>query len=224
MSKKRGNKNAPNDGVNIVEVSESINSLLNIEDNSNDILFIENINLTTLKNMEYDNQDFNIDNDNANVLEELNYNHVESYNKENFSKENCIYNNNNINDNTSDRMKDKFYSYEEWYNNTILCWYCGNNFNNKPIFIPKRISFTNLDVMGNFCSFSCSCKYINLYYKGNDNLRSNYINNLKYLYKIFNNKEVNIIPESPDKEIMKKYGGFMTENEYKEAIKKLKYI
>ena len=70
---------------------------------------------------------------------------------------------------------------------------------------------TNIDVLGNFCSFPCSCKYINLHYKGNDNLRSSYINNLKYLYKVFNNKEVNIIPEAPDKEIMKKYGGFMTE-------------
>ena len=213
MSKKKTVK-----GNNMEENNKNstINNFIDSVESVNDILFIENINLTTLKNMEFENQVYN--NDNDNLLEEFTYNSN--------SNNNDMYTNNSINESNenNDRIKDKFHSYEEWYNNSILCWYCANNFNNKPIFIPKRISNTNLDVYGNFCSFPCSCKYINLHYKGNDNLRSSYINNLKYLYKVFNNKEVNIIPEAPDKEIMKKYGGFMTENEYKEAIKKLKYI
>ena len=217
MSKKKviKNNNIENDKI-------PVNVLLNSVDTENEILFIENINLTTLKNMEFDNQEFNLDNDNdndndhSNLLKELSY--------ENDVDSNFFMYNNNKNNESNERIKDKFYSYDEWYNNTILCWYCGNNFNNKPVFIPKRISNSTLDICGNFCSFPCSCKYINIYYKGNENQRCIYINNLKYLYKVFNNKEVNIIPESPDKEIMKKYGGFMTEQEYKEAIKKLKYI
>ena len=201
-----------NSNISSKKVSASSNNYLKdiINENDNDLLFIEHINLTKLQEIEYDN---------------INYNEVDSEellilnNQEILSNSSSEYNNND-----NDKIKDKFISLDDWYNNNILCWYCTCSFNNKPIFIPKCVINNKIDAEGNFCSFHCCCKYINIYYKADDKIKSNYINNLKYLYKIFYGKEVKIIRESPDKEMLKKFGGFMSETEYKECIKKLKNI
>ena len=187
--------------INTIEVNnillnkDSIDNIIKENSDSNDILFIENINLNKLTFYENDNEvDNNIDVDEneftlLNISEEKNT-HFETNN---------------------DKIKEKFITLEEWYSNNILCWYCTCSFNNKPIFIPKKINIDNIDVEGNYCSFNCCFKYINIHYIIDDKIKNNYINNLKYLYKIFNNKDVKIIRESPSRELLKTFGGFMTE-------------
>ena len=197
---------------NILLNKESIDDIIKENSNSNDILFIENINLNKLTFYENDNNDNDNDNDNDNEFRLLHINNISE------EKQHIIFETND------DKIKEKFITLEEWYPNNILCWYCTCSFNNKPIFIAKKINIDNIDVEGNFCSFHCCFKYINIYYIIDDKIKNNYINNLKYLYKIFNNKDVKIIRESPSRELLKKFGGFMSELEYKESIKKLKDV
>ena len=75
-----------------------------------------------------------------------------------------------------------------------------------------------MEVYGNFCSFSCCIKYINIYYKDDEKKRCRYTNNLKYLYKTIYNTDIDIIPESPDREELQKFGGSLDEKEYKKKI------
>lgn len=117
-----------------------------------------------------------------------------------------------------DKISKKYYNYSAWETNNIVCWYCTLMFNNKPIFIPVSISKDSMEIMGNFCSFGCACKYVNIYYKHNDTERYQYINHLKYLYKNIYNKTISIIQESPDKELLTKFGGNMSVLEYKNKI------
>jgi hypothetical protein len=207
-------KNKTDINTNNLEVNNNLNkcsidNIIKENTDSNDIFFIENVNLNKLTYYENDNE---TDNNLESLLEE-------NLNLLNFTEEKTSHFEAN-----NDKIKDRFITIEEWYSNNILCWYCTCSFNNKPIFIPKKINTENIDVEGNFCSFNCCFKYINIHYIIDEKIRNNYINNLKYLYKIFYNKDVKIIRESPSRELLKKFGGFMSEQEYKESIKKLKNI
>jgi len=221
MSGKIKKKTSTSTKINLATTTTADNKLISnlnkefinnvVEENSSfdDILFIENVCLNKLN-------EFNVE-----LINKIDENSVdENLEYLKFSKENILQNDNN----NTDRIKDKFISIDEWYNNNILCWYCTCSFNNKSVFIPKKINPHYIDVEGNFCTFNCCFKYINIYYKIDDKIRNNYINNLKYLYKLFHDKDIKLIRESPDKELLKKFGGFMSEQEYKEAIKKLKNI
>jgi hypothetical protein len=119
-----------------------------------------------------------------------------------------------------ERIKERFTGLQEWDRNNILCWYCCCNFINKPVFIPKIIKDkNNIDVYGNFCSFSCTYTYICIHYNNQPNLKNIFIDNLKYLYKLFTGKPITQFTESPPREGMKKFGGERTEYDYKELIK-----
>lgn len=122
-----------------------------------------------------------------------------------------------------DSFRHKFTGINNWDFTNICCYNCSLSFKEKPVFIPKKInSETNIEVLGNFCSFSCAIRYINTYYSNDDSVRCNYINSLKYLYSRFHDgKRISYIPEALPKEVMKKYGGDLTEKEYREEIKKL---
>lgn len=140
---------------------------------------------------------------------------------------NGLHNNSILQDNSSDlscqknkydQLKKVYYNYSTWEINNIACWYCTLNFNKKPIFIPYSINKNSMEVGGNYCSFSCCMKYINIYYKHDEKKRSRYCNNLKYLYKNIYGNDIDIILESIDKECLQKFGGDLTVEEYKKLI------
>lgn len=119
---------------------------------------------------------------------------------------------------TYDTIEKKYTSYDTWDRNNICCWYCTLSFYNRPIFIPSSIHKSHMSVYGNFCTFGCAAKYVNIYYKHDDKLRCEYINHLKYLYFNIYKTDIEIIKESPDKELIDKFGGPYTSAEYKKLI------
>ena len=133
--------------------------------------------------------------------------------------ENNVFDYNDEINNDFDKITKKYINYELWECNNINCWYCTLNFTNKPIFIPQTIQKEYLEVCGNFCSFGCATKYINIYFKHDDKKRCQYINHLKYLYSDIYKEDAKIIIESPDKETIDKFGGHYSSEEYKKQIK-----
>ena len=125
------------------------------------------------------------------------------------------------------RIPQHFISLDTWIKKTnIKCWNCDCSFDSTPIFIPTSIIRsdikdninTTFTVHGNFCSFSCATTYLqtlNISNKWDIQFL------LRKLYYIFYNKEINNIPPSPSKYMMKQYGGHMEVSEYMECIKKL---
>ena len=117
-----------------------------------------------------------------------------------------------------------FTDMQNWIKKTnIKCWYCDLNFEVTPVFIPRIIepantnSGFNIGVYGCFCSFPCAKSFINLTYS---NLCKNtsITEMLLFLYNIFTNNTVKEIFPSPEKYIMKKYGGYLDDSEYRNKI------
>jgi hypothetical protein len=120
-----------------------------------------------------------------------------------------------------------FRSLSSWIKKTsIKCWYCDLNFDNIPIFIPTSIEklggpdLYNIGTHGCFCSFCCAVSHNDLY---NPKICNNVVKNemLLYLFKIFYNKSVKYISRSPDKYIMKQYGGNIDSSVYRGLVNKL---
>jgi hypothetical protein len=105
----------------------------------------------------------------------------------------------------------------------ICCRYCHEQFNNLPVFLPTKKKNNIYVKMGrgfsfSFCSFSCANTY-------NFNLKDGEVNNRQmllkqYFYEIFKNniKDINdiIIPQTPPLELLKKLGGCLTIEEWRE--------
>lgn len=120
-----------------------------------------------------------------------------------------------------------FRSLSKWLKKTsIKCWYCDLNFDNSPIFIPTSIDKLgksktyNIGTYGCFCSFCCAVSYNDLY---NPKICNNVGKNemILYLFNIFHDKTVKYIPRSPDKYIMKQYGGNIETAVYRRMVKDL---
>lgn len=100
----------------------------------------------------------------------------------------------------------------------ICCWWCTYDFNTLPCFLPDRYYNETFYVFGCFCSFSCAAAYnITL----NDRISIRY-SLLKKMYNIiFNINETNLlnreIPVAPQKEILEKYGGSVSINNFRNA-------
>jgi hypothetical protein len=118
-----------------------------------------------------------------------------------------------------------FKSVETWVKTTNLkCWSCDCNFHSVPIFIPTRLdkSITNdkmignMETLGNFCSWNCASSYIDTY--STNDIKWEHHEYLKRLYKIMNGKHIDIIANAPVKTLMKKYGGHLTLEEYRELL------
>ena len=119
-----------------------------------------------------------------------------------------------------DLIRPIFESINTWTKTVnIRCWTCDFTFNVMPIFIPLTIKEIDenwcISVLGNFCTFNCACRYI-LDYLNNDLLE-----NLLKLYEIFYNKKIYKIEPSLRRHVMKKYGGYMSEESYITTIKKI---
>lgn len=106
----------------------------------------------------------------------------------------------------------------------LLCWNCSLKFDGFPWFIPmsvtetpnKRKSFT-FSCQGNFCSINCVKTYVDT--MGLDmNSKIDMENKLKLLYEVVTGVAVSIIMPAPKKTEMLTYGGFLTEDNYREEI------
>lgn len=95
----------------------------------------------------------------------------------------------------------------------IVCWWCTYNFENVPCVIPTKFYNDKYYVFGNFCTFNCACSY-NL--KMDDYKKHDRHALLYKLYSHIFQTTRDLIP-APDREILVKYGGSVTIEEYRNA-------
>jgi hypothetical protein len=99
-------------------------------------------------------------------------------------------------------------------NTDIACWWCTYQFNSFPCFIPDKYINNTFYVFGCFCSFNCASAY-------NMNLADYKVSErnsiLRKLYAIIygNYSE---IPLAPSREVLKKYGGPISIEEYRQLF------
>lgn len=134
---------------------------------------------------------------------------------------------NNIDDTTVEIVYNKipkhFTTLAEWTKTTNLrCWFCSLKFKNVPWFIIENINHSSegakYDVKGNFCSCGCLLGYVKVHYN-----ERNDFDIYKSVYKLYNimyNKKISEIIPSPNKYILKIYGGDLSIDEYQRKIKK----
>jgi hypothetical protein len=94
----------------------------------------------------------------------------------------------------------------------ICCWWCTHEFDNLPCFIPDRYYDDKYYVFGCFCSYSCATAYnINM----NDYKVWDRYSLIKVLYNYIYDTTDDIIM-APPKEVLKRYGGLLSIDEYRE--------
>lgn len=103
----------------------------------------------------------------------------------------------------------------------LCCWWCTCEFSNLPTYLPEKYSENNFYVSGCFCSFNCAGAY-NL--SLGDNQIWNRYSLLKLMYYLINKNKINSIGDvdiniAGPKELLKKYGGPMTIEEYRKNSK-----
>lgn len=132
-----------------------------------------------------------------------------------------------------EKLPSIFTNIESWEKTSNLhCWHCNLGFSSIPVFIPGVIEPSNLkhklknnrdfsiSVIGVFCYFECAMQYIKCRsYSIVD--KTEMINKLKLLHKLFYNKPLEDMKDYPDPYQMKQFGGDLTVEEYK--AKKEKY-
>jgi len=95
----------------------------------------------------------------------------------------------------------------------IACWWCTYNFDTMPCFVPEKFVDNKFYVFGCFCSFGCAAAY-NIYkedYKTWD--RHSLI---KRLYNtMMDTKEDEDVPLAAPREALKKFGGYMSIDEFR---------
>ena len=116
-----------------------------------------------------------------------------------------------------------FESLETWPKITNLhCWYCSNQFNDSPLFIPlviePNIHTKNgdkylIEVDSNICKWQCGISLIRETTK-NITKAIEKTNNLYFLYKLLHGKYPVHIPEAPSKFLLKQFGGDYTREQY----------
>lgn len=97
----------------------------------------------------------------------------------------------------------------------IACWWCSCGFKNVPCFLPDRFYNGTYHVLGCFCSLNCASAYnlsINDYRVWE---RQSLINQM---YKDMFKEDITVTP-APKREILKKYGGILTIEEYRHGFK-----
>jgi len=103
----------------------------------------------------------------------------------------------------------------------LCCWWCTCQFDNLPTYLPEKYSDNNFYVSCCFCSFNCAGAY-NLSL-GDDKIWNRY-SLLKLMYFMINKNKINSISDieiniAGPKELLKKYGGPMTIDEYRKNSK-----
>lgn len=93
----------------------------------------------------------------------------------------------------------------------IACWWCTDNFNTLPCFIPDRYTDGKYYVFGCFCTYSCAKAYNSDMRDYRTQLRTALIN--KLCASIFGPN--NQIPIAPSREMHKKFGGVLSSEEFR---------
>ena len=141
---------------------------------------------------------------------------------------NNINNNNNLNNNDSNIIYEKipkhFTNFDNWKKNTnVRCWFCSLKFKNTPWFIILNTNFTpdgiKYDITGNFCSIGCLQGYVNIHYDSRKNF--DIYESIKIIYKLFYNKKIKEIKQSPNKYNLKIYGGDLDIHDYQLEIQNI---
>ena len=103
----------------------------------------------------------------------------------------------------------------------LCCWWCTCQFNTFPTYLPEKYSENKFYVSGCFCSFNCAGAY-------NLSLADNKIwdrySLLKLMYYMINKNKISSIGDidiniAGPKELLDKYGGPMTIEEYRKNSK-----
>lgn len=97
----------------------------------------------------------------------------------------------------------------------VACWWCTYNFDTVPCFIPERFDNDTFYVFGCFCTFNCAMAYnLNMGdYKMYD--RFSLIKKLYYCMYDNNDSVVNSITIAPPREILEKFGGHVSIEDYR---------
>lgn len=105
------------------------------------------------------------------------------------------------------------------------CWWCTLLINNEPIGCPINLSYPEkvktYSTDGVFCSFNCIKAYINdkervdALYKASHVLLGHMICDIKGIITPV------IVDPAPDKKMLAEYGGYMTEQQYKDSFDRI---
>jgi hypothetical protein len=97
----------------------------------------------------------------------------------------------------------------------VACWWCSYNFDTIPCFIPEKYENDKYHVLGCFCSFNCATAYNYSYI--NDYKVGDRYSLLKKIYYEITGKYSEIL-SAPPKELLKKFGGTQTIEEYRNTM------
>ena len=100
----------------------------------------------------------------------------------------------------------------------ILCWWCCHNFSTTPFPLPEKYYDKKYTVFGNFCGPSCACAYnIDI----NDHKLWERNSLILKLYNELIDKEIDNIYPAPPKQLLKKFGGNSTIEEFRNKTKNI---
>lgn len=95
----------------------------------------------------------------------------------------------------------------------VACWWCTHNFDTPPCYIPEKYYKEKYHVFGCFCSYSCALAYI---LKDDEYKMPTRRSLVKMLYAELYETDQPLCA-SPPKEILKKFGGPLTIEEYRDT-------
>ena len=123
-----------------------------------------------------------------------------------------------------EKIPERFAGLESWpTTTTLVCHECGQDFQNRPIFIPSHLcSSGEMGVLGNYCSWGCAARWIETQHFRNEDVRWRMRNNLRALYSIFNDgRYVSAIRSAPPRYELRLYGGPYTLEEWRTRARAL---
>lgn len=95
----------------------------------------------------------------------------------------------------------------------VACWWCSHDFEGIPCFIPNKYENDVYHIFGCFCSFNCAVAY-NM--KMDDYKIWHRYSLIKKIWNdIHDNNSTEEINPSPPKEILERFGGYLTIDEYR---------
>ena len=104
---------------------------------------------------------------------------------------------------------------KEWPISTnVSCWWCTYNFNNIPCGLPINKHKNKYNVLGIFCSPECAAAYN---FDSKDNYMWERYALLNTVYSKDSSKDSNKIKLAPPREILKKFGGHITINQFRNS-------
>lgn len=127
-------------------------------------------------------------------------------------------------ENIYNNVKQMKYKFIDYKTNKIIdikenmenyCWHCTEKFSNFPSFIPEKMIDNEYYVFGCFCDDNCAAAY-------NMNMNDYKVWNRHSLLKKLNNEKFNTNDElliAPAKECLKKYGGILDINTFRNSTK-----